>query len=182
MIEQEITQLVEQLKTREVRISERTKRGWQVTKTVQMEFDTALDIRFSGAYQKVEISGPQAWVFIRQGSLAIKPIAILDISDPYGHSSHLTDHKVLRAYNQFVLLVAAEQIEPEGITLSEDQKFWYPRAISRKAFRSKEEALKPRGLGGAPFPLSAYTANGEFVEKPPAPAFFPMSQPYSTPA
>jgi hypothetical protein len=180
MNKQKIERLVEQLKTRDVKIYKLIERKWTLTNTVRMEFDAALDLKFSGAYQKVEISGPPAWVHMRQGFLAIKPIAILDISDPYGCSAHLTSHKVLRAYNQFVLLVAAEQIEPEGITLSEGQKFWYPRAISRKAFRTKEEALKPRGLG-APFHLSAYTADGEYVEKP-VPMFFPLSQPYSTPA
>jgi hypothetical protein len=179
MNEQEIRELVDQLKTRDVTIHEFIKGKWEVTKTIRMDFDQALDLKFSGAPLKVDIKGPPAWVSIRQGSLAIKPVAILDISDPYGCSSHLTNHKVLRAYNLFVLLVAAEQIEPEGITLSEGQKFWYPRACSRKAFRTKEEALKPRGLG-APFPLSAYTANGEYVEKP---VFvnFPLQQPYSTP-
>jgi hypothetical protein len=180
MNKQKIERLVEQFKTREVKTYKLIEGKYVLTHTVQMDFDAALDLRFSGAYQKVEISGPPAWVFVRQGCLAIKPIAILDISDPYGCSAHLTNYKVLRTYNQFVLLVAAEQIEPEGITLSENQKFWYPRAISRKAFRTKEEALKPRGLG-PPFHLSAYTANGEYVEKPVV-TYFPLQQPYSTPA
>jgi hypothetical protein len=180
MNKQKIEKLVDQLKTREVKTYKLTEGKYVLTNTVQMDFETALDLRFSGAYQKVEISGPPAWVSVRQGFLAIKPIAILDISDPWGCSGHLTPHKVLRAYNQYVLLVAAEQIELEGITLPEGQKFWYPRAISRKAFRTKEEALKPRGLG-SPFHLSAYTANGEFVEKPVV-INFPLQQPYSTPA
>jgi hypothetical protein len=180
MNEQKIKLLVEQLKKREVKVYKLIDRKCTLTNTVEMEFDAALDLKFSGAYHKVEISGPPAWVYMRQGFLGIKPIAVLDISDPYGCSSHLTNHKVLRAYNQIVLLVAAEQIEVEGITLPEGQKFWYPHAISRKAFRTREEALKPRGLG-APFALSAYTANGEFVEKPVI-LNFPLSQPYSTPA
>jgi hypothetical protein len=179
MNEQEIKQLVEQLKTREVKTYKLIEGKYALTHTVQMEFDAALDLKFSGAYQKVEISGPPAWVFMRQGFLGIKPIAIPDISDPWGCSSHRTDHKVLRAYNQFVLLVAAEQIEPEGVVLTEGQKFWYPRAISRKAFRTKEEALRAR-WPKAPFFLPAYTADGEYVEKP-VPTFFPMSEPYSTP-
>jgi hypothetical protein len=180
MKEQKIKRLVEQLKTREVKVYKLIERKLTLTNTVEMEFDAALDLKFSGAYHKVEISGPPAWVSTREGFLVIKPVAILDISDPYGRSSHLTDHKLLRTYNQVVLLVAAEQIEVEGITLSEGQRFWYPRISSRNAYRTKDDALKPRDIG-APFHLSAYTANGEFVEKPVV-LNFPLSQPYSTPA
>jgi hypothetical protein len=180
MNEQKIKKLAEQLRTRDVKIYELVERKWTLTNTVRMEFDAALDLKFSGANKKVEISGPPAWVYVLRRFLAIKPIAILDISDPWGCSAHLTPYKVLRAYNQFVLLVAAEQIAPEGVVLSEGQKFWYPRAISRKAFRTQQEALKPRGLGPS-FHLSAYTVDGQYVEEPVV-TYFPLQTPYSTPA
>jgi hypothetical protein len=181
MTEQEITELVEQLKTREVKIYERDKKGClKLARTARMDYDAALDQKFSGRYPKVEISGPEAWVLLIKGVLAIRPLWILDICEASGNSSHMTDYRRLRNYNDFVLLAAAEEIEVYGITLPEGQAFYYPRALSRRAFRTKEEALKPRRMN-SPFKLSAYTANGDFVEKPPAPTFFPISQPYSTP-
>jgi hypothetical protein len=172
-------ELVDGLKTREVRIYELVKGEWRLTRTTQMAFDEALDLKYMDVNRKIEISGPGAWVYMLKNKLAIKPLAIPDISEPSGNSSHLTPYRTVRNYNNFVLLVAAAEIEIEGITLPEGQEFYYPRVISRNAYRNRQEALAPRRRYA--FPLSAYTSDGQYVVPPAPPLFFPMSEPYSTP-
>jgi len=148
--------------TRTVRIYE--KRGelglTTLVDTLEMSFTKALKMKYERS--GVVIEGLHAWVDEHKGRLRIKPRVIERLQ----HTEQFADNITAWAkYDDYVLLVAARDLPIcDGLTIYEDEEFFYPRLLCRWVPTTKEEGIKfPYGWGTG---FAAYTADGQRVEFP----------------
>jgi hypothetical protein len=155
-----VTERADRFKTRKVRIYGIVNGRSELVDTLEMSFTKAMKLKCERG--GVVIEGADAWIDEHKGRLRIKQRVIEDLLSTEGFARNII---AWANYDDYVLLVAAKDLHiGGGLTIYEDEEFWFPRVLSTWAPTTKEEGLKFPNIWGIGF--AAYAANGQPIEFP----------------